>query len=381
MSALARCRNIDDLRRLARRRAHASVFHYIDGGADDEVSLRRSVSDFDDYVLPHQVLRDVSTIDTGIALLGSRLSVPFFFSPSAGNRLFHKDGEAAVARVAQEVGTAYCLSTLSTVSIEDVAAIGPDPRWFQLYVWKDRGLVREMLARAKAAGYGALILTADFAVAGNRERDLKTGFTIPPKLGARQVIDALAAPAWTLDWLTSPPIRYANLSQTTDAVSLVDFVNRQLSPDFTWKDAEWLLGEWSGPALLKGVVRPDDARQAIRSGFNGVMISNHGGRQLDGSPSPISVLPRIREAVQDGAVILDGGVRRGTHIVKALALGADAVSFARPYLWGLAAGGAAGVRRAAEILTHELRRDLALLGVARIGDLGAAHVERAGPGR
>jgi len=378
MARIDSCNNIADIRALARSRAHPMVFGYIDGGADDEVTLARNTDDFGDVTLLHRVLRDVSAIDTSTTVFGKRLALPFFFAPSAGNRLFHSEGETAVARVATEIGTAYSLSTLSTVSIEDIARIGPEPRWFQFYVWKDRGLVREMLARAKTAGYSALMLTADFPITGNRERDLRTGFTIPPKVGLRQVVDAVRRPAWTRDYLFSEKISYANLDAKVPATTLSEFVARQLSPDFTWRDSEWLLGEWGGTAVLKGVVHADDARRAQASGFSGLMVSNHGGRQLDGEISPIAALPRILDAVGGHLdVVLDGGVRRGTHVLKALAIGATAVSFARPYLYGLAAAGTAGVRRAAQILASELRRDMALAGVSRVGEITSDLLARA----
>jgi L-lactate dehydrogenase (cytochrome) len=355
---------------MAAARAHAMVFHYIDGGSDDEESLRTSVADFRRVTLVHRVLRDVSSVDTSVRVFGQRLKVPFFFAPSAGNRLFHTEGEEAVARVAAEFGTAYSLSTLSTVSIERVAEIGPDPRWFQLYIWKDRGIVREMIARAKAAGFSALILTADFAVTGNREREIRTRFAIPPKLSAWHVWEAMKRPAWSWDFATSKPIAYANLNSKVKATSLSAFVAQQLSLDFTWRDAEWLLSEWNGMAVLKGVVHPDDARQAQALGFGGVMISNHGGRQLDSDLSPVAALTRIRDAVgPDYDLVLDGGIRRGTDILKALAMGATAVSFARPYLYGLAAGGTAGVRRAAELLATEFRRNMMLAGVPSVADI------------
>jgi len=366
----AQCISIADLRVAAERRAHRMVFDYIDGGADDECTLRRNADAFAEYELLFRVLVGVDDVDTSTTVLGQRLALPFFLAPAAGNRLFHTEGERAVAKVAGDAGLIYCLSTLSSVSIEEIAACANGPKWFQCYVWKDRGLIKEMLDRARAAGFGALILTVDFPITGNRERDARNGFTIPPKVGLRQAWEALRRPAWTWDYLTGSRIRYANLSADTPAVSLAQFVASQLNAGFSWRDAEWLLGEWNGPSVIKGVVREDDAVRAIATGFNAIMVSNHGGRQLDHSPAPIDALEAIVRAVDGRAeVILDGGVRRGTDVLKALALGARAVSFSRPYLYGLAAGGEAGVRRAVEIMATSVRRDMALLGVRSVPEI------------
>ena len=376
-SKLDRCLNIDDLRVAARQRAHRMVFDYIDGGADDEVSLGRNTKAFDDYDLLFKVLAGADNVDMSTTLLGEKIDVPFFASPAAGHRLFHTHGERGVAKAADSAGTIFSLSTLSSVSIEEIAALTNGPKWFQLYVWKDRGLVKEMMDRAREAGYKALILTVDFPIAGNRERDPRNGFSIPPKVGVKQAWHALRAPAWSLDYVIRPSVKYANLSADTAAVSLQDFVYEQFDAGFNWRDAEWLLGEWDGPAVIKGVVRPDDARRAVDLGFNAVMVSNHGGRQLDRSPAPVHVLESIVDAVgPDAEVILDGGVRRGTDILIALALGARAVGFARPFLYGLAAAGEAGARRAMDILTNELRRDMVLLGTDRVSKIKRSLVRR-----
>ena len=375
--SLTNCLNIEDLRSAAKRRAHKMVFDYIDGGADDEWSLTNNTKAFESFDLMYKTLVGVDEVDTSTTLFGEKLNVPFFCSPAAGNRLFHTEGERAVAIAAGEIGTAYCLSTLSSISIEEIASVCTGPKWFQIYVWKDRALVKEMIERAKAAGFTAIILTVDFPVTGNRERDPRNGFTIPPTYGVRQALDALRAPMWTWVFLTSPPIRYANLSSDTAAVTLNSFVSDQLHSAFYWKDVEWLLGAWNGNAMIKGVVRADDARRAVSTGFNGIMISNHGGRQLDYSPAPIDVLPGISEAIDgDAELVLDGGIRRGTDILKALSLGAKAVSFARPYLYGLAAGGLPGVRRALELLQSDFRTGMKLAGVTRIEDVDSSFAVR-----
>lgn len=375
MLRLNDCLNIAGLRTLAKRRAHQMVFDYIDGGADDEVTLGRNHSDFGSYDFVHRVLEGVADIDTRTSLLGMDLSLPFFCGPSAGNRLFHTQGERAVCAAASKVGTACALSTLSSVSIEDFAAHAPGPKIFQLYVWKDRRLVKDMLARAKDAGFDAMMLTVDLPVHGNRERDPRNGFSVPPVIRARQVIEAIKRPAWTWDYLANPRIEYANLDSHGDALSLVDFIGAQFDPGFTWEDAAAFRDMWDGPAFLKGIVHPSDALKGLEVGYDAIVVSNHGGRQLDGDISPVRALPGIVEAVKGRApVILDGGIRRGTDILKAIALGADAVSFARPYLYGLAAGGERGVAKALDLLRSELVRDMALLGVTKISDIQPSHV-------
>ena len=377
MKCIDNCLNISDIRCAAKKRAHKMVFDYIDGGADDERTLARNSDAFADYELMYRVLAGANNVDASTTVLGTPIRVPFFCAPAAGNRLFHTEGERAVAKAAASAGTIYCLSTLSSVSIEEIAELTNGPKWFQLYPWKDRVLVKELLDRARSAGYRALVLTVDFPVAGNRERDPRNGFTIPPSYGLRQGWWALKSPAWTWDYLTSAPIRYANLSGDTAAVSLAKFVEEQFHAGFSWEDAEWLLSEWGGPSVIKGVVRSDDARHAVRIGFNAVMVSNHGGRQLDHAPAPIDVLAEIVQAVgSDAEVILDGGIRRGTDILKALALGAKSTSFARPYLYGLAAGGEAGVKRVLGILAEEVSRDLMLLGIRTINGIDPSFVRR-----
>lgn len=373
---LKNCINISDLREAAKTRAHKMVFDYIDGGADDEKTLARNSSAFDDYELLYRVLSGVDSPDLSTTLLGQKIDVPFILSPSAGNRLFHTEGEYGPAKAAEKIGTVYSLATLSSVSIEDIGTATNGPKWFQLYVWKDRGLVKEMLDRAKAAGFTAMFLTVDLPIAGNRERDPKNGFTIPPKVGPKQIWHALNAPHWTMDYLFSPAIRYANLSSASTAATLNDFVAAQLDAGFNWDDAEWLLSEWNGPTILKGVVRADDAIRAERAGFNAISISNHGGRQLDTSPAPISCLEPIREAVSDKTeLIVDGGIRRGTDVLKAIAMGANAVSFARPYLYGLAAGGTEGAIKSVEIIRDAIKRDMILLGAQKISDIDRSFIK------
>lgn len=370
-SSLARARNIADLRLMARARLPRMVFDYIDGGADDEVSLARSVQRFRDIELVWDALADVSEIDTRTTIMGAASASPFFISPTATSRLFHpRAGEIAVTRAAAAAGIPYACSTLASTSVEDIAAANSGPKWFQVYVWKDLGLVTEMLARAKAAGFGAIILTVDVPVAGNRERDHANYFTIPPKVTWRTATQALAAPAYLFDLISTPEIRPANFAHIRIDGGLIGFINAQFDRSVTWDDARWLREQWDGKLAIKGISTPEDARRCVAIGADAVWVSNHGGRQLDTAPATIDTLPRIADAVAGQAeIILDGGVRRGGDIVKALALGANAVALGRAYLYGLAAGGERGVTRALQIIDSELRRTMALCGRANLSKL------------
>lgn len=382
MSALDRACNIADLRAIAKKRLPRMVFDYIDGGADDEVTLRRSVSRFQAYELVWDALQDISAIDTSGRVMGQDMRLPFFISPTAASRLFHHVGEPAVARAAHAAGVVYSISTIGSTSIEDIAKVTPGPKFFQVYVWKDRGLVREVLQRVRAAGFAGVILTVDVPVAGNRERDPKNGFAIPPKVTPQTAAQALARPGWLWRLATSPPIRPANFTHLADVPGgIMGFIDSQFDRTVTWQDAAWMRETWGGPFAVKGVSTPADALRCLEIGANAVWISNHGGRQLDTSAPTIDLLPAIAEAVAGRAdIVLDGGVRRGTDIIKALCLGATSVALGRAYLFGLAAGGEAGVAKALAILEAELRRDMALLGCARIDQLAARFVRRpAGP--
>ena len=342
------------------------VFDYIDGGADDEHTLRANVERFRAHRLTWRALQDVSQLSTATTVLGSASALPFILSPTAAQRLFDPTaGEVAAARAAAAAGIIYSISTLATTSIETAAAAASGPKWFQLYVWKDRGLARELLRRARAAGYTAAILTVDVPVAGNRERDLRNDFTVPPRVSFRTMAQALARPAYLWRMWTSPRMQPENIVHTMPSIGggVMRFLDSQIDHTLGWKDIEWMIDEWGGPLAIKGVTTPADAEQCVRVGARGVWISNHGGRQLDTAPATIDVLEPIVQQVADRAeVILDGGIRRGTDIIKALALGARAVAIGRAFLYGLAAGGEAGVARAIELLAAELRRDLALMG-------------------
>lgn len=380
---LDRCNNIADLRRMAKQRLPAPMFHYIDGGSDDEWSLRRNTTAFDDYELLPNYLRDISAIDTSTTLLGQKISWPVFLAPTGMSRLFHHEAEPAVARAAQKSGTFYTLSTMGTTRIEEIADQGPGPWMFQIYILKDRALTTEFVERCKAAKYQALCLTVDTALAGNRERDRVTGMVLPPRFSLKSFASFAAHPRWAFHLLKNPDFQIANVVHRVGklgTVSLIDYVNGQFDRTVTWDDVAWLVKQWGGPFVLKGIQSPADAKRAVDIGATAIMISNHGGRQLDAAPAPIDCVAAIRDAVGDRLeLIVDGGVRRGTHVLKALALGANAVSIGRPYLYGLASGGQAGVERALGMLKSELERSMALLGCRTIAEIGTGHVRRVGP--
>jgi L-lactate dehydrogenase (cytochrome) len=355
--ALKKAVNLADLRRIAQRRAHKMIFDYLDGGSDDEITLRRNKDAFLHYEMHYHVLAGIQPpLDLSTTLFGHKLQIPFFGCPTAGNKMFHSSGEEAAAQAATQNGTLYAMSSLSTTSFSRIAEIAPTtPKLFQLYVWRDKQLVRDILHQAKETGFDALALTVDVPWMGNRERDLRNQFSVPPNYSLPQTIAALQSPAWTYDFLSHEPYQYACINRELPAETLVHFINSQLTPDFHWNDAEWLLGEWhTSHTALKGVIRPDDALRAQQTGFSTLWISNHGGRQMDTAPATIDVLPDIRAAVGPHLqIILDGGIQRGTDIAKALALGANGVGIGKPYLWGLAAGGTQGVLKAYEILKIE----------------------------
>lgn len=369
--ALARARNIADLRLLARARLPKMVFDYIDGGADDEVSLARSVSRFRDIELVWDALVDTAEIDASTSIMGAKMRLPFFISPTATSRLFNpRAGELAVARAASKAGIVYACSTMASTTLEDISAAIDTPRWFQVYVWNDRGIVAETLARAKAAGFTGVALTVDVPVAGNRERDHANRFTIPPKVNWHTATQTLGRPGYLWDLATTPQITPANFAHVRMDQGMIAFINAQFSRSVSWEDARWIRDTWGGKFAVKGISTPEDAQRVIGIGGDAVWVSNHGGRQLDTAPATIDTLPRIADAVAGKAeIILDGGVRRGSDVVKALALGANAVAIGRAYLYGLAAGGEAGVARALTILEDEVKRTMALVGRTRVSAL------------
>ena len=377
---LADCHNVEDFRQLAKQRLPYPVFHYIDGAADDEITRRRNTAAFDDCDLIPNVLAGASKIDMGVTLMGRRMEMPLFLSPTALQRLFHWQGERAVARAAEKFGTFFGISSLATVSIEEIAALTSGPKMFQLYVHKDQGLNASLIERCKAAKFDALTLTVDTIVGGNRERCLRTGFTSPPRLTPSSAVSFAAHPGWTLNYLLREKFELPNLSGhvaegSKTALSVADYFNTMLDQTLDWTAAERIARDWGGHFCLKGIMSVDDARRAADIGATAIMVSNHGGRQLDGSRAPFDQLAAIVDAVGDRLdVICDGGVRRGTHVLKALSVGAKACSGGRLYLYALAAGGQAGVERALTRLRDEIERDMRLMGVASVAGLTRANL-------
>ncbi len=381
MPRLSQCHNISDLRKRAKSKLPAPMFHYIDGGADDEWSMRRNTEAFDDYELLPNYLRNVDNIDLKTRVLGTELQLPFFLSPTGMSRLFHHEKELGACRAADTFGTLYSLSTMATTSLEDVAAETTGPKMFQIYILKDRELTREFVQRCKNSGYQALCLTVDTPLAGNRERDLYNGMTMPPKITPRNFFSYGTSFEWLYNLTQDSDFRLANVVHRVDALgkgamALIDYVNSQFDRTVTWEDAAWLAEQWDGPFVIKGIQSPADARRAAEIGASALMISNHGGRQLEGAPAPVDCIAPIRDAVGSQLeLIVDGGIRRGIHIIKALAQGADACSIGRPYLYGLASGGQQGVERALTLLKNELERSMALLGVNAVSELGPEHLQ------
>ena len=366
--------SIPDLRLLARRRAPRAVFDYTDGAAGEEHSLRRSRDAYARVEFQPQVLQDVSAVDTSTTILGRPADLPLVFAPTGFTRLMHTDGEPAVARVAARAGIPYALSTMGTTSIEGLAASAPDGRqWFQLYLWRDRDASRDFVARARESGYEALVLTVDTPVAGARLRDVRNGLTIPPSLSLRTFAEGALHPGWWFDLLTTEPLEFASLHRFEGTVA--DLVARMFDPSATVTDLAWLRSVWDGPLIVKGIQTVADARTVVDAGADAVIVSNHGGRQLDRAPTPLEVLPAVADAVGDRAeVYVDGGILSGSDVVAAVACGARAALVGRAYLYGLMAGGERGVQRAADILRQEVAGTLALLGVTRVTELRRDHV-------
>ncbi len=367
--------SVDAMRRLARRALPRPVFDFADGGAEDERTLRRNESAFDAFSFLPRPLNGAAERDQSVALFGDRLSMPVMVGPTGLAGLFWPGGEIAAARAAQEAGTAYCLSHGSVCTLEELAATRVAPRWMQVFVYRDRAFTEELTRRAAAAGYDGLVLTIDNQLLGNRERDIRNGFTIPPRFGPADMLAMAAKLPWLLRMRTElPKITFGNYVRPGEASDIATLAGRMgsiLDPGMSWHDVDWLRAMWKGPLILKGVLHPDEAAEAVARGVDAVIVSNHGGRQLDGAVSSIEALPGVVAAVRGRApVLLDGGLRRGSDVVKAIALGATCCLVGRPQLWGLAVAGQAGVAHVLDIYRREIDRTMGLLGVTRLADLG-----------
>ena len=377
---LSDCYNFDDFRKLAKKKLPAPIFHYIDGGSDDEVTLNRNTNAFNDCDLVPNILASVGEPDLSTSVFGKKIDMPLFLSPTAMQSLYTPEGDKASARAAEKFGTMYSMSTMASFSIEEIANISSGPKLFQLYVHKDKSITDDLIDRCRRANFDGLCLTVDTLVAGNRERDHRTGFTTPPKLTLESLLSFAMRPEWVFKYLTNKKFELANIKHKTDkgtniAKSVIDYINEQYDPAMNWKDAEYCVKRWNGPFALKGVMSVEDAKKAIDIGCTAIMISNHGGRQLDGSRSPFDQIKAISDAVGDKLeIILDGGIRRGTHVLKALAAGATACSFGKAFLFSLGAGGQAGVERLLYNMQQEIRRNMILMGCKKINDLDRSKI-------
>lgn len=372
---IADCHNVNDFRALAKKRLPFPIFDYIDGAADDEVTRRRNTAAYENCDLVPNVLAGVSEIDLSTTVMGRKLAMPLFLSPTALQRLFHWQGERAVARAAEKFGTFFGISSLGTVSIEEIGESISTPKMFQLYVHKDKALNRSMVERCKAAKFDALTLTVDTIVGGNRERCLRSGFTSPPKITPTSFWSYAAKPAWGLNYMFREKFELSNLKDhvsegTNIPKSVADYFTNMLDQSLDWKMAEEIANDWNGQFCLKGIMSVEDAKRAVDIGATAIMVSNHGGRQLDGSRAPFDQLAEICDAVGDKLdVICDGGITRGSHVLKALSVGAKACSGGRLYLYALAAAGQPGVERILSLLQAEIERDMKLMGVTAVDQL------------
>ncbi len=368
------CNNTDDFRNLAKSKLPSPVFHYIDGGADDEITLKRNRDSYETCDLVPNVLKGVEEVDISTTVMGQTIDMPLFCSPTAVQRLFHYDGERAVSKAAQKFGTMFGVSSLSTVSLEEIGKSITTPKMFQMYYHKDRGLTESMLERCHESNFDVLALTVDTIVTGNRERDLRTGFSMPLRLSLESILSFITHPMWGINFLLREkfdlPILKDHIPEANFAISLSDYFSKMLDQSMNWKDAEELRKKWGKQFCLKGIMSVEDAKRAVDIGATGIILSNHGGRQLDGSRSPFDQLSEIVDAVGDKIdIICEGGITRGTHVLKALSLGAKACSGGRMYLYALAAGGQKGVEKALSNLRNEMIRDMKLMGCTKISDL------------
>ncbi|MDT4981820.1 MAG: hypothetical protein QOG07_3699 [Pseudonocardiales bacterium] len=371
---LAAALTVEDLRVIAKRRTPKAAFDYTDGAAEAETSLARARQAFADIEFHPRVLRDVSAVNTSVEVLGGRSALPFGIAPTGFTRMMHAEGEAAGAAAAASTGIPFALSTMGTTSIEDVARFNPDGRnWFQLYMWKDRERSMALVDRAAKAGFDTLLVTVDVPVAGARLRDTRNGMTIPPTLTLATVLNAIPRPAWWVNFLTTEPLAFASLDRWSGTVA--DLLDTMFDPTVTFDDLAWIKDQWPGKLVVKGIQSIEDACRVTELGVDGLILSNHGGRQLDRAPVPFHLLPAVaREVGQSTEVLLDTGIMNGADIVAACALGARFTLIGRAYLYGLMAGGRAGVDRTIAILTGQIERTMRLLGVREIGELNPEHV-------
>jgi len=374
------CHNVEDFRKLAKKKLPSPIFHYIDGGADDEITLKRNTDSFNKCDLIPNVLTGASDIDLSTTVLGQKIDFPLFLSATAMHRLYHHEGERATARAAEKMGTMFGISTMSTTSIEEIGQLTNGPKLFQLYIHKDKGLTDNLIERCKKSGFNSMCLTVDAVVAGNRERDHRTGFSTPPRLTLSSLLSFALHPRWSLNYLFRKKFELSNIIHTTDKGSKIDqsvmnYMNEQFETKMNWSDAEYCVKKWGGPFALKGVMSVEDSKKAIDIGCTAIIISNHGGRQLDGSRAPFDQLAEIVDAVGDKIeVILDSGIRRGTHVLKALALGAKACSFGKGYLFALGAAGQKGVEAVLQKMKAEINRDMILMGCKSIKELNRSKI-------
>jgi isopentenyl diphosphate isomerase/L-lactate dehydrogenase-like FMN-dependent dehydrogenase len=383
---LSQCCNYYDFRELARRRLPAPIFDYIDGAADDETTYRRNTQAFEECDLVPSVLTGVAQVDLSVTVMGQKLAMPVYCSPTALQRLFHHDGERAVARAVNKYGTMFGVSSLGTVSLEEIASNFSFPQAYQFYFHKDRGLNKAMMERARTAGVKIMMLTVDSITGGNRERDLRTGFSIPFRLTLAGMLQFAIKPAWALNYFTHERFRLPQLDEHVDmgggTTSIGDYFTNMLDPSMSWADVAEMVKLWDGKFCLKGIMSVDDARKAADIGCAGIVVSNHGGRQLDGSRSSFDQLAEIVDAVADRIdVLVDGGVHRGSHALKALSVGAKAVGVGRYYLFALAAAGEAGVERALQLMRLELERDMRLMGTTSVSQLSRRNLKFRGSAR
>ena len=374
------CYSFNDFRKLAKKNLPAPIFHYIDGGSDDEVTLKRNTESFLKCDLVPNILASVGEPDLSTTVFGQKIDMPLFLSPVAMQRLFHHEGDKASAKAAEKFGTFYSMSTMANSSIEEISNISGGPKMFQIYIHKLKGLTDNLIDRCKSSGFKSMCLTVDTVTAGNRERDHYWGFATPPKLNVKSVLGFMKRPKWTFNYLTHKKFEMANVKSftkkgTSIATNVMEYINEQYDPAMSWKDAEYCIKRWGGPFAIKGLMSVEDAKRAVDIGASAILLSNHGGRQLDGSRSPFDQLPAIKDAVGDKIeIILDGGIRRGTHVLKALSLGATACSFGKGFLFGLGAGGQAGVEQVLKRMRDELRRDMILLGCKTIKELNKSKI-------